>query len=94
MSKTTEEPDSFRPLSPNIGGGVARMLNSTWIGLTALSLLVYTRRSNVHGSSSSGRNVTEAVIWRIMAEISCVISFSGLSGPSLGAYTRQLLSST
>lgn len=35
---------------------------------------VYTSRSNVQASSSSGRKVTDAVIWRIIAAISDWIS--------------------
>jgi hypothetical protein len=37
---------------------------------TPASALVYTSRSKVQGSSSRGRKVTDAVICRMMAEIS------------------------
>jgi len=37
---------------------------------TAACLSVYTRRSKAHASSSSGRKVTVAVIWRMTAWIS------------------------
>jgi hypothetical protein len=57
---------------------------------TVESASVYASRSNVHASSSSGRNVTLAVIWRMMALISPVISFSDLAGlivePSFGVH--------
>ena len=46
---------------------------------TSTSASVYTSRSKVHGSSSSGRKVTDAVIWRMIAWISDVISFCGFS---------------
>lgn len=46
---------------------------------TVASLSAYTSRSKLHGSLSSGRKVTEAVICRMMACISEVISFADLS---------------
>ena len=57
---------------------------------TSASLSVYTKSSKVHGSSRSGRNVTLAVIWRIMAWISCVISFWDLLWAFLSAITRAV----
>lgn len=53
--------------------------SSHWLG-TSHSFEVYTSRSKEQGSSSSGKKVTEAVIWRTMAWISAAISFSGFSG--------------
>ena len=46
---------------------------------TSTSLSVYTSKSKVQGSSSSGRKVTEAVICRMIACISEVISFCDFS---------------
>lgn len=46
---------------------------------TVAALSAYTSRSKAQVSFSSGRKVTEAVIWRMMAWISWVISFRGLS---------------
>jgi hypothetical protein len=46
---------------------------------TVACLSAYTSRSKAQGSFSSGKKVTDAVIWRMMAWISCVISLGDLS---------------
>lgn len=56
---------------------------------TVACLSAYTSRSKQQGSCSSGRKVTEAVICRMMAWISCVTSFIGLS--DCGAVVALLL---
>jgi hypothetical protein len=43
---------------------------------TSASAAVYTKRSKVHGSVMSGKKVTLAVICRMIAAISLLISFS------------------
>lgn len=53
-------------------------LSSQLMG-TVACLSAYTSRSKAQGSFSSGRKVTEAVICRMIAWISCVISLGDLS---------------